>query len=159
MNTSVFEKYESEVRSYCRNFPAVFTKAKGSYIFAEDGKEYIDKDFLVVGNKRNVAKVCQLFRIDYQMRKGELNLETTEYVKDDTAERLTEQLNKGRVLDNFLVDENRVDILQNPVAMNRLYSQALKEYRQKVAPQAQQPELEKNLENQPKEQDISAPMV
>ena len=42
MNTSVFEKYESEVRSYCRNFPAVFTKAKGSYIFAEDGKEYID---------------------------------------------------------------------------------------------------------------------
>ncbi|MGN0526538.1 MAG: diaminobutyrate--2-oxoglutarate transaminase [Acutalibacteraceae bacterium] len=42
MNTSVFEQYESEVRSYCRNFPAVFTKAKGSKIFAEDGKEYID---------------------------------------------------------------------------------------------------------------------
>lgn len=125
----------------------------------KDGKEYIDKDFLVVGNKRNVAKVCQLFRIDYQMRKGELNLETTEYVKDDTAERLTEQLNKGRVLDNFLVEENRVDILQNPVAMNRLYSQALKEYQQKFAPQAKQPELEKNIENQPKEQDISAPMV
>ena len=42
MNTSVFEKYESEVRSYCRSFPAVFTKAKGSVITAEDGKEYID---------------------------------------------------------------------------------------------------------------------
>ena len=42
MNTSVFEKYESEVRSYCRNFPAVFTRAKGSIITAEDGKEYID---------------------------------------------------------------------------------------------------------------------
>lgn len=42
MNTSVFEKYESEVRSYCRNFPAVFTRAKGSVITAEDGKEYID---------------------------------------------------------------------------------------------------------------------
>lgn len=42
MNTSVFEQYESEVRSYCRNFPAVFTKAKGSEIFAEDGKKYID---------------------------------------------------------------------------------------------------------------------
>ncbi len=42
MNTSVFDKYESEVRSYCRNFPAVFTKAKGSIIYAEDGKEYID---------------------------------------------------------------------------------------------------------------------
>lgn len=42
MNTSVFDKYESEVRSYCRNFPAVFTKAKGSVITAENGKEYID---------------------------------------------------------------------------------------------------------------------
>jgi hypothetical protein len=62
-------------------------------------------------------------------------------------------------LDNFLVNENRVDILQDPVAMNRLYSQALKEYQQKFAPQAKQPELERNIENQPKEQDISAPMV
>lgn len=42
MNTSVFEQYESEVRSYCRSFPTVFTKAKGSVITAEDGKEYID---------------------------------------------------------------------------------------------------------------------
>lgn len=42
MNTSVFEQYESEVRSYCRSFPAVFTKSKGSIIYAEDGKEYID---------------------------------------------------------------------------------------------------------------------
>ncbi len=42
MNTSIFDKYESEVRSYCRNFPAVFTKAKDSVIYAEDGKEYID---------------------------------------------------------------------------------------------------------------------
>ena len=42
MNTNAFEKHESEVRSYCRNFPAVFTKAKDSIIFAEDGKEYID---------------------------------------------------------------------------------------------------------------------
>ena len=42
MNTTAFEKYESEVRSYCRNFPAVFTKAKDSIIYAEDGKEYID---------------------------------------------------------------------------------------------------------------------
>ncbi len=42
MNTSVFEQYESEVRSYCRSFPNVFTKSKGSLIFAEDGKQYID---------------------------------------------------------------------------------------------------------------------
>lgn len=38
----VFETYESEVRSYCRSFPATFTKAKGSIITSTEGKEYID---------------------------------------------------------------------------------------------------------------------
>lgn len=42
MNTKAFETYESEVRSYCRNFPAVFTKAKGSFLYDENGREYID---------------------------------------------------------------------------------------------------------------------
>lgn len=38
----VFEKYESEVRSYCRIFTAVFDSAKGSIIKDEKGNEYID---------------------------------------------------------------------------------------------------------------------
>ncbi|WP_238389590.1 diaminobutyrate--2-oxoglutarate transaminase [Virgibacillus sp. MSP4-1] len=38
----VFEKYESVVRSYCRSFPTVFTKAKGHKIWDEQGREYID---------------------------------------------------------------------------------------------------------------------
>ena len=38
----IFQTYESEVRSYCRSFPAIFTKAKGSIITDADGKEYID---------------------------------------------------------------------------------------------------------------------
>ena len=42
MNTSVFENYESEVRSYCRHFPTVFTKAKGASFYDEDGNRYID---------------------------------------------------------------------------------------------------------------------
>ena len=42
MNTSVFENYESEVRSYCRHFPTVFTKAKGASFYDEDGNKYID---------------------------------------------------------------------------------------------------------------------
>ncbi|WP_245808885.1 diaminobutyrate--2-oxoglutarate transaminase [Shouchella patagoniensis] len=39
---SIFENLESEVRSYVRNFPTVFTKAKGWKMWDEDGKEYID---------------------------------------------------------------------------------------------------------------------
>ena len=41
-NTKPFEEYESEVRSYCRNFPAVFTTAKGPFLYDEEGQEYID---------------------------------------------------------------------------------------------------------------------
>ena len=42
MNTKAFENYESNVRSYCRSFPTVFTKAKGSVMTDENGKEYVD---------------------------------------------------------------------------------------------------------------------
>src|SRR5680860_1286981 len=39
---SVFERVESNVRSYCRSWPAVFTTAKGSVIHDDAGREYID---------------------------------------------------------------------------------------------------------------------
>lgn len=42
MNTTAFESYESEVRSYCRHFPTVFNRAKGAVMFDEDGNSYID---------------------------------------------------------------------------------------------------------------------
>ncbi len=42
MNTTVFEQYESEVRSYCRKFPEVFVSSKGAYILGESGREYLD---------------------------------------------------------------------------------------------------------------------
>lgn len=42
MDVKTFEQYESSVRSYCRHFPAVFSKAKGAEMFDEDGKGYID---------------------------------------------------------------------------------------------------------------------
>lgn len=37
-----FEKHESQVRSYSRSFPKMFSKAKGHKIWDTDGKEYID---------------------------------------------------------------------------------------------------------------------
>lgn len=42
MNMQVFEQYESQVRSYCRSFPTVFTTSKGSVLTDENGKSYID---------------------------------------------------------------------------------------------------------------------
>jgi diaminobutyrate-2-oxoglutarate transaminase len=38
----VFESLESEVRSYCRNWPVVFERAAGARVYSEDGSEYLD---------------------------------------------------------------------------------------------------------------------
>lgn len=40
--TNVFERRESEVRSYCRAFPTVFKRAQGALLYDEGGREYID---------------------------------------------------------------------------------------------------------------------
>lgn len=39
---NIFESRESDVRSYCRNFPDIFNRAKNSIIYSETGEEYID---------------------------------------------------------------------------------------------------------------------
>ena len=39
---SIFERLESEVRGYCRSWPAVFRSAHGHTMVAEDGTEYLD---------------------------------------------------------------------------------------------------------------------
>ena len=39
---NIFVALESEVRTYCRSFPAIFKSAKGPYLVAEDGTTYID---------------------------------------------------------------------------------------------------------------------
>jgi diaminobutyrate-2-oxoglutarate transaminase len=42
MDTSIFERLESEVRSYIRSFPAVFCQAQGSWMTDEHGRRYLD---------------------------------------------------------------------------------------------------------------------
>ncbi|GAC69027.1 diaminobutyrate--2-oxoglutarate transaminase [Gordonia soli] len=42
VDDSVFTTHESEVRSYCRSWPTVFTRARGSYITDQSGREYLD---------------------------------------------------------------------------------------------------------------------
>ena len=39
---SVFAQHESNVRSYCRSFPALFARAKGPFLYTSAGLEYID---------------------------------------------------------------------------------------------------------------------
>src|SRR3954468_2843667 len=42
VGAEVFLKYESAVRVYCRDFPAVFSKASGAEMFDENGNRWID---------------------------------------------------------------------------------------------------------------------
>jgi diaminobutyrate-2-oxoglutarate transaminase len=38
----VFERYESEVRTYCRLFPALFERAQGCFLYDVDSRGYLD---------------------------------------------------------------------------------------------------------------------
>jgi diaminobutyrate-2-oxoglutarate transaminase len=38
----IFDEIESEVQSYARSFPRLFNKAKGEYLYDEDGNQYLD---------------------------------------------------------------------------------------------------------------------
>ncbi|CAM5199884.1 Diaminobutyrate--2-oxoglutarate transaminase OS=Castellaniella defragrans (strain DSM / CCUG 39792 / 65Phen) OX=1437824 GN=BN940_07411 PE=3 SV=1 [Castellaniella denitrificans] len=42
MDLKIFDRMESEVRGYVRSFPVIFSKARGSELFDEDGRRYID---------------------------------------------------------------------------------------------------------------------
>jgi diaminobutyrate-2-oxoglutarate transaminase len=42
LDDAVFRDLESEVRMYCRKFPAVFHRAKGAELFSEDGRSFVD---------------------------------------------------------------------------------------------------------------------
>ncbi|MDF7799123.1 diaminobutyrate--2-oxoglutarate transaminase [Pontiellaceae bacterium B1224] len=38
----IFDEIESEVQSYARNFPRVFDKAQGEFVYDKDGNQYLD---------------------------------------------------------------------------------------------------------------------
>ncbi|MCF8569502.1 diaminobutyrate--2-oxoglutarate transaminase [Gordonia sp. HY002] len=67
----IFTTYESQVRSYCRNWPAMFDTAKGSWITDVDGKRYLD--FFAGAGALNYGHNNPTFKealIDYISRDG-----------------------------------------------------------------------------------------
>lgn len=70
-NQQVFEQIESEVRSYCRSFDTVFTKAKGATLWDKQGREYID--FFAGAGALNYGHNNERIRariVDYMMNDG-----------------------------------------------------------------------------------------
>lgn len=68
---SIFEERESNVRSYCRAFPTLFTSAKGSILNDSDGRSFIDflagAGALNYGHNHDTLKAAL---IDYVSRDG-----------------------------------------------------------------------------------------
>ena len=65
-----FQRLESEVRGYCRNWPVVFDKAVGSHVYDESGKPYLDF-FAGAGS------------LNYGHNNPELKTSLIEYLTDD----------------------------------------------------------------------------
>lgn len=101
MNTTVFEQYESEVRSYCRKFPEVFVSSKGAYIHGESGKDYLDF-FCGAGalNYGHNHPYVQQKAVDYLMSDGIIHaLDMYTVAKRDFLETFQEKILKPRGLD------------------------------------------------------------
>ncbi|MCY9787624.1 diaminobutyrate--2-oxoglutarate transaminase [Nocardiopsis sp. EMB25] len=65
-----FQRLESEVRGYCRNWPVVFDKALGSHVYDESGRPYLDF-FAGAGS------------LNYGHNNPELKSSLIEYLTDD----------------------------------------------------------------------------
>ncbi len=71
IDTSIFSKRESEVRSYSRGWPTVFDTAKGSWMRGEDGREFLD--FFAGAGTLNYGHNNPVFKealVDYISRDG-----------------------------------------------------------------------------------------
>jgi diaminobutyrate-2-oxoglutarate transaminase len=98
---NVFETLESEVRSYCRGWPAVFDRAAGSRLYDEHGEGYLDffagAGALNYGHNHPRLKQALL---DYVARDGVTHgLDMSTVAKRDFLQALDEVILKPRGLD------------------------------------------------------------
>jgi diaminobutyrate-2-oxoglutarate transaminase len=97
----IFRERESNVRSYCRSFPAVFARAKGALVWSESGEEYID--FFAAAGSLNYGHNNEFIKrrlLDYLNSDGvvhTLDLHTT--AKREFLETFTRQILEPRALD------------------------------------------------------------
>lgn len=100
-NSNIFDHLESEVRSYCRAFPAVFQKAKGPFLYDEAGNEYLDffcgAGTMNYGHNNPVIKRAVLDYLEQDGMVHALDLWTT--AKRELLETFEQTILKPRQLD------------------------------------------------------------
>lgn len=97
----IFENRESQVRSYCRKYPAVFERAKNAEIFTVDGERYID--FLAVAGSMNYGHNNPEIKkavLDYLSEDRIINsLDMYTAAKQEFLETITHEILEPRGLD------------------------------------------------------------
>lgn len=98
---NIFERLESEVRSYCRGWPVVFEESYGHTVIDESGREYIDffagAGALNYGHNNPVLKAKLL---DYISGNGiSHSLDMMTEAKSDFLEAMDERILSPRNLD------------------------------------------------------------
>ena len=100
----IFEEIESEVQSYARSFPRLFNRAKGEFLYDDDGKEYLDflagAGTLNYGHNNPVLKEKLLAYIEADGISHGLDLHTV--AKAEFLESFNEKILKPRKLE-FMV--------------------------------------------------------
>lgn len=97
----IFDEIESEVQSYARSFPRLFNRAKGEYLWDEDGNKYLD--FLAGAGTLNYGHNNPIFKeklLEYIQNDGithGLDLHTK--AKGEFLESFNEKILKPRELE------------------------------------------------------------
>ena len=101
MNREKIKELESEVKSYCRKYDAVFTRAKGSYLYDEEGNKYLD--FLAGAGALNYGHnndYIKKYIVDYIENDGLMHgLDLYTKAKEEFMEIFKEKILKPRKLD------------------------------------------------------------
>src|SRR5712691_4518801 len=103
--TEVFGRLESKVQSYARNFPAIFTRARGTELFDVHGKRYLD--FLAGAGSLNYGHNNPVFKsalVEYIMDDGithSLDLHTT--AKERFLQAMHDVILAPRGLDDYVM--------------------------------------------------------
>lgn len=99
--SNIFETRESEVRSYSRGWPAIFTSAKGAWLTDRDGKQYLDffagAGALNYGHNNPVLKAALLEYIEKDGITHSLDMSTV--AKGDFLQSFQDKILEPRGLD------------------------------------------------------------
>lgn len=102
---AIIEEHESCVRSYCRKYPVVFEKAKGSYLYDEDGQAYLD--FLAGCGALNYGHNNDRIKkavVDYLMNDNVSHaMDMFTVAKSEFVDTFSEKILKPRNMDNYRI--------------------------------------------------------